>query len=1127
MATILITGMKQSTSPIVTTTKTHTASATSSNEITVRTSALTMAAAAAQQSDVAYPELNSGGSNNTDYMNFGIRYNFSTGSPYITVEPYQINPGKWAASAACSATRTGEGYHLKLQFTLPSVAASNIQQAILKFNYTTNWSSGTSDIAVCAPRTNDTYDTTFVKLNDYSIKTTSSIVSNTGNSKQIAIDITDVLKSCKTNSKNWIILARNTNYAKSNTRIYVDTNVTPRIEYTLATSACNPPTNITNSSGVDYFVPGNSISISWSGATAGDGNPIVGYRIYWKKGAEPVVGASDGYYQFNDTSGSGSGTVTFDASTPGVQGTFPSASDRGSDYYFKMTTRGSELVNNAYYSSISVNYISITVNSLPLKPTISVDKKRIKSGGSTNVNFIVAPGSDDDSEQTKTVWYSTSIVTPTTENTTLVDNDEHALSPELNAAATYYFWTYDGYEFSTNYTSQNIRLNTPPTIGSITMSAVQTFLPSTRNGYVKNINGSASNITKDSEATSLTYSWKLCIGNTSEATSYTPGSEISTSTSINNIDVTQYGITFNNCYKLQLTVTDDVGDSATVQSTNVFAIPAAPTIIFYNQHADSNVSTANTSHFGSKVRFKYSTENTGINNIELWYKKSSDSSYVKLKDLNRNESNLYSNTTLDELEHGVSYDFKIKFICNNASIESAVITKQRSASLIPTNITITPTSGTSIKPYTQTTFNISFSGQPLSFANSNDVSTTYSNIYSIKLQYGGRELVMTSNGTDSQGTIIGTVTLSDKTTTNWINLFGINNAPNSTYNVSLTITVTNSFEEKFNTTYTPLNLNFVESCIIGSSAVSIYILVTDDSYQKITGYSSSSRYPLFETQTIRVVIDHTKITCYANQNIKFTLLQGENILGSSTLTANNWTGPSGYIYTLSTDVNLNYIIPMISADSNVDFSIKVELDNGTITTYSTDLNICKYCKFNISDINFSITNITNNSATWSWTNYGATNANFSSKSCQLKYCSILTDDFNQYVNNNLGSSFTITTSTSGTISYSIGSMPDILYVGAQLTLTLNFVNVNSKVPKGTKQYTINLINLNSLYSATPNLGYGQNFFFLNANSPGSNTDGILYIHETGTRKKIYFGNNDIAVFEIDANNGLIIDGGTW
>lgn len=1117
--------------------KAHNYSGTSTVEAEAITQAETYANAAAQNSDVSYATVYQGGNNrevnisNNAYNYFGFNYSFTTGKASETTTSF--SGGVWHANAHYYATRSGTGFQLKLKLKeseLNSLSSSNIASASLNFNYTTNFNNNYSyEFAVCAPQNDHTYNSSnggTAYIEPWNVDTKSA-VTITGGTTHISIDITNVFKTCLDRNKPWVVLIRNANYASSPPKITLTS--TPTISYNLTTSACNPPTSVGDNN-TGSIVPGGSISISWSGAQAGTGNSIVGYRVYWKKGAEPVIGASDGYYQFESTSSSGN--ITFNSSSSGVQGTFPSTSDRGETYYFKMSTKGSVLVNNAYYSALSDSYATIKVNQLPDSPAIQVDKSRIKSTGSTTVNFTVTPGYDADEQQTRTVYYSTSIVTPTINNTTLVDNDQNKLSPNLNAAITYYFWTYDGYEFSTNYTPQNIRLNTPPTIGSITMSAVQTFLPSTRNGYVKNINGSASNVTKDSEATSLTYSWKLCIGNTSSATSYTPGSEISTNTSINNIDVTQYGVTFNKCYKLQLTVTDDVGDSATVQSTNVFAIPAAPTVIFYNQHANSDVSTANSSHFGSKVRFKYSAENTGINNIELWYKKNSESSYVKLKDLNRNESNLYSNTTLDELEHGVSYDFKIKFICNKASIESAVITKQRSASLIPTTVTITPTSGISIKPYTQTVFNISFGGQPLSFANSNDVSTTYSNIYSIKLQYGGRELVMTSNGTDSQGTITGTVTLSDKTTTNWINLFGLNNAPNSTYNVSLMITVTNSFEEVFNTTYTPLNLNFVESCIIGSSAANIYILATDNSYQKITGYSSSSRYPLFETQTIRVVIDHTKVTCYANQNIKFTLLQGENILGSSTLTTNNWTGPSGYIYTLSTDVNLNYIIPMISADSNIDFSIKVELDNGTITTYSTGLNICKYCKFNISDINFSITNITNNSATWSWTNYGATNANFSSKSCQLKYCSILTDDFNQYVNNNLGSSFTITTSTSDTISYSIGSMPDILYVGAQLTLTLNFAkidkdNANSKFPKGEKEYTINLINLNSLYSATPNLGYGQNFFFLNANSPGSNIDGILYIHETGTRNKIYFGNGDIAVFEIDADNGLIIDGGTW
>ncbi len=1116
MAIISITGMLQSTSPIKSNSKPHYASATSPVQSVAESSAIAKVTAAAQQSDVAYPTMESGGSNNTDYMNFGIRYNFSTGSP--TVSSQKMQDGMWGATATCSATRTGEGYHLKMQFTLPSVTASNIQQAILKFNYTTNWSNGNYDIAVCAPESNDTYQSYYFPPSHYATKTTTNITSNTGNSKQISIDITDVLKSCKTNNKNWIILARNTNQATSSTRIYVDTNVTPTIEYTLATSACNPPTNIINN-GSEYFVPGGNISISWSGASAGTGNSIVGYRIYWKKGAEPIVGASDGYYQFESTSASGS--VTFNSSSSGVNGTFPSASDRGSAYYFKMTTRGSELVNNAYYSSISVNYVAIKINSLPQEPSISVDKTRIKSTGSTTVNFIVAPGNDNDTEQTKMVRYSTSVVTPTIENTILVDNDEHALSPGLSAATTYYFWTYDGYEFSNNYTSQNIRLNIPPTIGSVTMGAVQTFLPSTRNGYVKNINGSANNITKDNEAT-LSYQWKLQVGSSASATTYSTTTNISTATSLTNIDVTSYGATFNTAYRLALTVTDDLGDYATGYSSTIYAIPAAPTITFYNQYSNSNLSTTNSSHFGTNVRFKYSTENTGIDNIELWYKLSNDTNYIKLKDLNRNESNLYSNTTLNELAHGSTYNFKIRFKCNNASFDSDIITRTRSSDITPSNVNILPASGTYVKPYTHTNFNLSFSNQPTSFSNTYDVNTSFANIYTIKFQNNAQNLIMSSSGSDSSGTVTGTISLNDKTTANWSTLVGSSTAPNGLYSMVLTITATNNFGEPFSSTV-PINLDFIESIVSGQGTTTLKIKTDTSTYTAIptATYTSSNRYPLFETQEIQILTNG--IQCYANQNATLYLMQGQNILGSTTISNSSWTAPTGnsHIYTLSSEISLIYVIPKITTGSNIDYTIKIVLENGKESLFTNGLNICKYCKFNTSEINFSITNVSNGGViSWSCTNFGSNN--ITSKTAQFYTSSTLTNNFNEYTA--LGNSFTITT-TSGTQTRTLSSN-DIIYYGVKLTINLDFKAIGSANPIGTKQYIINLTNLYTYYNAVPNLGYGKNFFFLNANTPGNNNDGVLYIHEIGNRNKIYFGNGDIAEFEI-TGNGLLIDGGSW
>jgi len=111
----------------------------------------------------------------------------------------------------------------------------------------------------------------------------------------------------------------------------------------------------------------------------------------------------------------------------------------------------------------------------------------------------------------------------------------------------------------------------------------------------------------------LTYDWRFLTGTaTSSSTPSTEENIFGHAASYSNFDVTTGGVGFNNSYRLQLTITDDLGETATLASTNTFCIPAAPTIVIYNQKANSNVSTANSTHFGRYIRVKYSEENNGL-----------------------------------------------------------------------------------------------------------------------------------------------------------------------------------------------------------------------------------------------------------------------------------------------------------------------------------------------------------------------------------------------------------------------------------------------------------------------------------------------------------------------------------
>lgn len=1004
-----------------------------------------------------------------------------------------------------------------LKFNVNGISANNISSATLTIN---NGSGGIGEnYYICAPKDS----TTNISDNIYYHPNNNNLNKNNKQFKidsfPYQIDITDQLKQCINAGIGVLIITSNLSTPTYTNQISGFNDNSFSINYQETISACTPPTSISNN-GSAYIVSNGSISLNLGeGGGEGVNNPITGYRIYWKSGAVPYIGGAEGFYDYYGTNT----IITFNTATAG---TFPSV--RGNTYYFKVCTRGSYAVNNAFLSPISNTYVSIVYNQLPDAPIVSVDKSRIKSGGSTTeVNFTTTPGNDFDTSQTRSVRYSTSIVTPTISNTTLVTNNQ--LSQDLNSAITFYFWTYDGYEFSTNYTEKNIRINISPTITSVTMSSNMTFSPVVRDGYAKNINGTAI-ITKDPDAT-LTYQWKLQyvngVNNSINASSST--TNISTAISLSDIDVTLYGANFDTAYRLCLTITDDLNESVTDYSSQIFGIPAAPTITFYNQHNDSNVIGTTIGHFDTNVRFKYSVNNTGINTIELW------NGNTRIKQLNKNNNEAFIDTTLNELARGTSYSYnlKLKFICNNISTFSNISQVYRAADITPINITITPSGDSSIKPYTQPNFTINFGGYV-----TGDVSDDLSNIYMIKINNMEMNCGYEQNQNNN---ILGTVILNDKTTTNWKTLLGLNNAPNAIYTLPLTIIATNLFGKTFTSNPVNVSLDFVENLTnVGSTKISIKNTsntFTDIPVKDIdhpNDYADSNRYPLFETQVIKLTI--SGIECYADQNADIEFYENFTKLGTIKISNNDWTAQNNsHIYQLTNPVEFQYIIPKITSDSNsnnINYLIKVVLANNQSNSYDTNLNICKYCKFNESDINFSITNINydennnpNTTMIWSCNNFGADSNNISSRAYQLKWTSILTNDFSQY--NNFGSLLDIVgATTTDTVFDTIQSMPDILYAGAQLIIRLKFVKIDSDTPAGNSEHIINLTNLYTLYNQVPNLLYGKNFFLLNGTSIGSNNDGMLYLHTTRSRAKIYFGNSDQAKFEI-TQNGLIIDGGTW
>lgn len=230
------------------------------------------------------------------------------------------------------------------------------------------------------------------------------------------------------------------------------------------TTKCSAPTSVTVSKTI--VSPTGSFKISWSGAKGGSNNQIVSYDVYLKvssTGTAPKVDDHDKKIWVDVADGTTSGSKTINLSDLGIPLT------RGHKIVCGVVTRG--WAGENYYSGIKIGS-PVKINQLPASPKITTNTKVVSASG-TEVIFNVTAGSEPD-EQSCTLYYATSSTGTKTKFTS-------PLSKTLNAAATYYFYTYDGIEYSPA-TSINITLNTKPVIKNIEVNTISTYTALNGNG---------------------------------------------------------------------------------------------------------------------------------------------------------------------------------------------------------------------------------------------------------------------------------------------------------------------------------------------------------------------------------------------------------------------------------------------------------------------------------------------------------------------------------------------------------------------------------------------------------------------------------------------------------------------
>ena len=350
-----------------------------------------------------------------------------------------------------------------LKFTVPN---DNIINATLTFSFniikgsTSTGNSGTItwDIRTAGPATGTSKQGSSIKSGTWSV---SGI---TASSQQKTFS-TSVISSLSKGATYYLWLTSDVLFQAYSGSSYYDGS----ISYTNYT-ACTAPTSIT-ASGI--VTPSGTFTVSWSGASGGTNNAISSYQIYWKvssDGSAPTTSNYTGTKNITSTSTSGSTSITL------------SSAQRGRKVVCGIVTQGT--AGASYYSGIKTGG-SVKINLLPAKPTIISTNTTVVSASGTEVIFNVKAGSDKDG-QNRTLYYATSSTGAKTKFTS-------PLSKTLNAAATYYFYTYDGIEYSSP-TSISISLNTKPEISFVEANTISTYIALDSNGIVEFQKGYADTI---------------------------------------------------------------------------------------------------------------------------------------------------------------------------------------------------------------------------------------------------------------------------------------------------------------------------------------------------------------------------------------------------------------------------------------------------------------------------------------------------------------------------------------------------------------------------------------------------------------------------------------------------------
>lgn len=413
---------------------------------------------------------------------------------------------------------------------------------------------------------------------------------------------------------------------------YVDSGtVSGNITLSALTTACTAPSTVTANASIKP--QGTAVTISWSAGGAGTANAISGYRIFWQVGANPTLSS---YTSYKDV---GPSTTSTTVTMSGA---------RGNTYYFKVQTLGSV---SGYSSGISSDNAVCSVNQLPPAPTVVLNYTQVPSTGVGTVKASTLLATDVDG-QTCSYYYSTSSSGTKTKITT-----SSSISINSTSITTLYFWSYDGLEYSSSYTTKTVTCVARPTV-SLSVSGKGTKYTTKDYDYYTSYILTA---TPSAGSGVYRYYYKIDDGEWIAFGSSTTSSKTYTVSDVTSLCPAGKSIYFDVGYYQSIDYSNY--NTGAWDSTKAYYIPTMPTLgdIFNNNSTSDLVDTSN-NYFYNYIR-AYFSKDTGISSVSL---STSPAGTVSTSN-NFSSSSPYVLLNTSELTGGTSYNFTITLKRNSHS----------------------------------------------------------------------------------------------------------------------------------------------------------------------------------------------------------------------------------------------------------------------------------------------------------------------------------------------------------------------------------------------------------------------------------------------------------------------------